>query len=126
MRANRFLFKRLGIALAQSPLIQMLSNTKAPYNISTPSSILALEALSPSSIESMRQTVKTLNKEREDLILEFARLAKLGLGLGKPLGGNHANFVLIPVLKKGTETASCERAIKVGFPLKDQGKYNIC
>lgn len=96
-------------------MIQVLSNTKAPYNISTPSSVLALEALSPSSISAMRQTVKELIQGRGDLIAEFARLAKLGLGLGKPLGGNHANFVMIPVLEKGGEKVSCERAIKVFF-----------
>ncbi|GJJ10548.1 hypothetical protein Clacol_004775 [Clathrus columnatus] len=104
---------RLGIALAQPPLIQILSNTKAPYNISTPSSLLALEALSPPSIMSMRQKVKTLITGRGELITEFERLAKLGLGLGQPLGGNDANFVLIPVTERGGEKPCCERSIKV-------------
>ncbi|KAF8755597.1 Histidinol-phosphate aminotransferase [Rhizoctonia solani] len=46
---------RLGVAIAQPPLIQILTNTKAPYNISTPSASLALAALSPDGIATMTE-----------------------------------------------------------------------
>ena len=46
---------RLGIAIAQPPLIQILSNTKAPYNISTPTANLALSALETPALDLMRQ-----------------------------------------------------------------------
>ncbi|CAL1708908.1 unnamed protein product [Somion occarium] len=46
---------RLGIAIAHPALIQILMNTKAPYNISTPTASLALSALSPPAVVSMRE-----------------------------------------------------------------------
>jgi len=44
--------RRLGIAIAQPPLIQILSDTKASY-ICTPTVHLALRALSPVSLSAM-------------------------------------------------------------------------
>lgn len=87
---------RLGIAIAQPPLIQVLSNTKAPYNISTPTAHLALSALSPPSVASMRQKISTLVASRGKLLAALASLAPLGLG--SSIGGNDANFVVVPVL----------------------------
>jgi histidinol-phosphate aminotransferase len=89
---------RLGVAIAQPPLIQILTNTKAPYNISTPTASLALAALSPTAIASMRNKVNTLVSSRASLITSLAKLAPLGLG--PPIGANDANFVMIPVLSK--------------------------
>ncbi|RDB18626.1 putative cytosolic iron-sulfur protein assembly protein 1 [Hypsizygus marmoreus] len=89
---------RLGIALAQPPLIQVLANTKAPYNISTPTAHLALSALSPSSLTSMRTKVSTLISSRASLLSALSSLAPLGVG--KSIGGNDANFVLVPILTK--------------------------
>ena len=59
---------RLGIALAQPPLIQMLTNTKTPYNISTPSSVLALQALSPASLKNMQDKIMSLRTARTVMI----------------------------------------------------------
>lgn len=87
---------RLGVALAQPPLIQILTNTKAPYNISTPSASLALAALSPSGIANMSDKIKVLNANRDRLIQGLAKLAPLGVGT--VIGGNHANFVIVPIL----------------------------
>ncbi|KAJ6616490.1 histidinol-phosphate aminotransferase [Mycena sp. CBHHK59/15] len=87
---------RLGIALAQPPLIQILNNTKAPYNISTPTAQIALSALSPSAISGMRSKVATLVELRQSLLQTFAGLASLGLG--SVIGGNDANFILLPIL----------------------------
>lgn len=91
---------RLGIALAQPALIQVLSNTKAPYNISTPTASLALAALSPSSIASMHSGVSKLLSQRTQLLASLTSPPLSSLGLGEVIGATDANFVMIPVLKK--------------------------
>ncbi|CAE6453905.1 unnamed protein product [Rhizoctonia solani] len=91
---------RLGVAIAQPPLIQILTNTKAPYNISTPSASLALAALSPEGIASMTHKIRTLNLNRNRLIEGLAKLTPLGVGA--VVGGNHANFVVVPILSRGS------------------------
>ncbi|KAJ7484401.1 pyridoxal phosphate-dependent transferase [Mycena latifolia] len=87
---------RLGVALAQPPLIQVLTNTKAPYNISTPTAHIALSALAPASISTMRSKISTLAEGRKALLTELAGLASLGVGA--VIGGNDANFVVVPIL----------------------------
>ncbi|CAE6513314.1 unnamed protein product [Rhizoctonia solani] len=91
---------RLGVAIAQPPLIQILTNTKAPYNISTPSASLALAALSPEGIATMADKIRVLNSNRERLIGGLEKLAPLGVG--PIIGGNHANFVIVPILSRGS------------------------
>jgi histidinol-phosphate aminotransferase len=86
---------RLGIAFAQPPLIQILTNTKAPYNVSAPSAHLALMALSPDSIKGMKAKISTILNSRIDLL---SRLSKLPLG--PVIGANHANFILVRVMDK--------------------------
>jgi histidinol-phosphate aminotransferase len=102
---------RLGIALAQPPLIQILTNTKAPYNISTPTSALALQALSPSSLKATQNKVAAINTARFELASALAPFSKLGLA--SPLGGNDANFLLVPVLDREGGEPDNTRALKV-------------
>ncbi|KAJ7512459.1 pyridoxal phosphate-dependent transferase [Mycena galericulata] len=90
---------RLGIALAQPPLIQVLTNTKAPYNISTPAAHIALSALTPDSVATMRSKISTLIESRKRLLADLAGLASLGVG--SVIGGNDANFLVVPILKDG-------------------------
>ncbi|KAJ7089226.1 pyridoxal phosphate-dependent transferase [Mycena belliarum] len=90
---------RLGVALAQPPLIQVLTNTKAPYNISTPTSHIALSALRPDSIATMRSKIAELVASRASLIADLASLASLGVG--PAIGGNDANFVVFPIVGAG-------------------------
>ncbi|KAI8986641.1 histidinol-phosphate aminotransferase [Trametes punicea] len=89
---------RLGIALAHPALVQILMNTKAPYNISTPTAALALSALSTLAVDLMKDKVSRLVKSRGDLLRGLAELVPLGLG--SVIGGNDANFVMVPVLAK--------------------------
>lgn len=89
---------RLGVALAHPALIQILMNTKAPYNISTPTATLALAALTPEAVDGMKDKAAQLVKSRGDLLAALAELAPLGLGAA--IGGNDANFVMVPVLAK--------------------------
>ncbi|KAJ6491293.1 pyridoxal phosphate-dependent transferase [Mycena vitilis] len=87
---------RLGIALAQPPLIQVLTNTKAPYNISTPNAHIAQAALAPASITAMHNNIATLLESRKTLTDDLVGLASLGVG--DVIGGNDANFVVVPIL----------------------------
>ena len=108
---TKILCLRLGVALAQPPLIQILANTKAPYNISTPTSALALQALSPSSLEALQNKIISLRTGRSELVSALAPLSKFGLG--SPIGGNDANFLLVPVLDQERGKPDNTRAFKV-------------
>ncbi|KAJ7150954.1 pyridoxal phosphate-dependent transferase [Mycena crocata] len=87
---------RLGILLAQPPLIQVLMNAKAPYNISTPTAHIALSALTSASIAEMRNKIKTTVVLRKQLLAGLTDLSPLGVG--SVIGGNDANFLVVPVL----------------------------
>lgn len=91
---------RLGIAFAQPPLIQIMNNTKAPYNISSPTAHLASLALSPTGIKKMRENVQTLIRNRDWLISALKELP----GAGEILGSNEANFVLVQMLDLETRS----------------------
>nr|XP_019042664.1 histidinol-phosphate transaminase [Kwoniella bestiolae CBS 10118]OCF21594.1 histidinol-phosphate transaminase [Kwoniella bestiolae CBS 10118] len=85
---------RLGYLLAPPPLIQILTNTKAPYNVSLPTASLALSALSIEGIATMSLAVATLNQNRKSLINSLSQIKSVG----RIMGGNHANFVLCEIL----------------------------
>jgi histidinol-phosphate aminotransferase len=84
----------------------VLSATKAPYNISTPTSTLALRALSPASIKLMRSKVAELKENRAWLIENLPKVE----GVGLILGGNDANFVLAEILDRSGTRADNARA----------------
>ncbi|KAF9004033.1 pyridoxal phosphate-dependent transferase [Cyathus striatus] len=109
---------RLGIAIAQPPLIQVLTNTKAPYNISTPTAHLALSALSPASIATMQSKVATLTASRSALLSSIQSLAPSGVG--KDIGGNNANFIMVPILKKDGSGEDNDRAQRVYKALAEE------
>lgn len=112
------LLDRLGIAIAQPPLIQILSNTKAPYNISTPTAHLALSALSPSAVDAMQSKINVLIASRTKLLQSFSALADLGLG--PSVGGNDANFIVVPVLTKDGTKPDNVRSQKVYKSLAEE------
>ncbi|CAO1637279.1 unnamed protein product [Parajaminaea phylloscopi] len=85
---------RLGIAYGSPDLIQVMNNTKAPYNISVPTAYLASLALSPEGLAKARTTLQTLIKNRTWLLENLAPIP----GVGDVLGGNDANFVLVQIL----------------------------
>ncbi|KIJ63199.1 hypothetical protein HYDPIDRAFT_92885 [Hydnomerulius pinastri MD-312] len=109
---------RLGVALAQPPLIQVLTNTKAPYNISTPTAHLALAALEPGAIQGMRDKISTLLTSRDTLKESLSKLAHLGVG--PTIGGNNANFLVVPILNTQTGAADNTRANKVYKTLAEE------
>ncbi|KAH7910682.1 aminotransferase class I and II-domain-containing protein [Hygrophoropsis aurantiaca] len=114
---------RLGVALAQPPLIQILTNTKAPYNISTPTAQLALAALSDDAVSGMRQKVGTLVSSRSGLLKSLENLSPLGVG--PSIGGNDANFVVVPILNQQTREADNVRSEGVYKALAEKHKVVV-
>jgi histidinol-phosphate aminotransferase len=103
---------RLGLGLASPELVQILSNTKAPYNVSAPTAALALHALAPESLVAMRSKVQQLIQGRQWLVAALEEFRRQG-DLGHRVGGLDGNFVLFPVLKRGTGEPDNVRAEKV-------------
>ncbi|KAI6007855.1 pyridoxal phosphate-dependent transferase [Pisolithus marmoratus] len=102
---------RLGLALAQPPLIQILTNTKAPYNVSTPTAQLAVAALKQPSLANMREKIGSLLDSRKRLAQSLADLDYLGLG--PIIGGNDANFLMVPVVDKVTRVPDNGRSHRI-------------
>ncbi|KAK0547411.1 histidinol-phosphate transaminase [Tilletia horrida] len=103
---------RLGIAYANPALIQIMNNTKAPYNISVPTAYLGSRALTPEGLDLMRTNVRTLIENRAWLI---QALQSSCAGVGEVLGANDANFVLVQILSEsadadGKRTLDSQRA----------------
>jgi histidinol-phosphate aminotransferase len=101
---------RLGYLIAPPPLVQILTNTKAPYNISLPTASLAISAVSTPGLVAMANAVSTLNVNRTTLIDGLKRIK----GVGAILGGNHANFVLAQILDEDGKPSN----IKAGHVYK--------
>ncbi|CAG8661273.1 11658_t:CDS:2 [Dentiscutata erythropus] len=97
---------RLGICIADPKIIRLMNNTKAPYNINSLTSHTALNALSLQNITKMRETVRQIRAEREKLISSITSIT----GIGKLLGANNANFILVQILDEACEKPSNERA----------------
>ena len=97
---------RVGLGFAQPATIQVLNNTKAPYSISTTTAYLAAQALSPDGVFKMREHVHELVENRDALIAELARIP----ALGRVIGGNDANFVMVEVLNSPGGTPDSARA----------------
>ncbi|GAA5836615.1 hypothetical protein JCM11251_002678 [Rhodosporidiobolus azoricus] len=87
---------RLGIAISSPPLIQVLNNIKAPYNISTPTATIAKRALSDDGIARFRQNITTLNENREWLRAALEQTK----GVRAILGAGHANFLMAQIAGK--------------------------
>lgn len=85
---------RLGAAFASPPIAQLLNNLKAPYSISSPTSILASTALKPEGLAVMRKHVSAILTQRDKLLAELPKIP----GVGRFLGGTDANFLLLEIL----------------------------
>ena len=87
---------RLGAAFTSPPIATLLNNMKAPYNISSPTSALAIHALS-------RASLKVMNSNRGKIVVQRARLQtelpKIP-GIGNFSGGAASNFLLVEILDK--------------------------
>ena len=121
---------RLGAAFASEEVATLLNNLKAPYNISSPTSALAIRALQPESLAIMRKNLSTLLKQRERLLTELLEIP----GVGRSRGGAEANFLLVEMLDAKGGNPSNEVAIKVyerlaekrGVVVRFRGKEQWC
>ncbi|RPA98456.1 histidinol-phosphate aminotransferase [Choiromyces venosus 120613-1] len=87
---------RLGAAFTSPEIAQLLNNLKAPYSISSPTSSLAMAALSPAGLAVKEENVRKLLAQRDRLLFELPKIP----GIGRFLGGFESNFLLVEVLDK--------------------------
>lgn len=99
---------RCGIAITSEEIASIINKTKAPYNVSTPASLIARKAISDESIAKMKENVKKIKEERAKLIEIFKSLD----GVGSILGTNDGNFILVQVVNKNGVPSS-NRAFKI-------------
>lgn len=85
---------RLGAAFASPPVAALLNSLKAPYNIPSPTSVLASRAVSPSGLETMRANRALLVAQRDRLLQELPSIP----GVGRLRGGTQSNFLLYEML----------------------------
>ncbi|KAG5964060.1 hypothetical protein E4U58_003299 [Claviceps cyperi] len=90
---------RLGAAFCPAPIAKLLNNMKAPYNVPSPTSALAIQALSPTGLARMRENLAKISVQRDRLLRELEGME----GIGGLRGGRDANFLLCDVLGRGGE-----------------------
>ncbi|KAH0536155.1 hypothetical protein FGG08_006942 [Glutinoglossum americanum] len=87
---------RLGAVFTSPPIARLLNSLKAPYNISSPTSALAISALSPKSLGVMRAHRAQILTQRQRMLAELPQIP----GIGRHRGGQDANFLLMEILDK--------------------------
>ncbi|KAG6051900.1 hypothetical protein E4U17_006009 [Claviceps sp. LM77 group G4] len=90
---------RLGAAFCPAPIANLLNTMKAPYNVPSPTSALAIQALSPTGLARMRDNLAKISVQKHRLLGELERME----GIGGLRGGQDANFLLCDVLGRGGE-----------------------
>ena len=96
--------------MANPDLIQILNNTKAPYNIGTPSAQIAYDALSPEGLAKMEEYKTRLLAQRAILLKTLENFPVPGVG--KIIGTNDANFLMVQIVNGQGEPCNV-RADKV-------------
>ena len=100
---------RLGAAFTSPPIAKLLNSLKAPYNVSNPTSQLAIQALQPANLAVMHRNREKILLQRKRLLMELPRIP----GVGRFLGGRDANFLLVEVLDSPGGEASNAVAVRV-------------
>ena len=119
---------RLGAAFTSPPIANLLNSLKAPYNISTPTSAIASQALSETGLEVMRGNRERIIAQRKRLLEHLPKVT----GVGRFRGGGAGNFLLVELLDQtGTpdnltalkvyETLAENRGVVVRFRGKEHG-----
>ncbi|KAK5107245.1 hypothetical protein LTR62_001599 [Meristemomyces frigidus] len=89
---------RLGAAFASPDVARVLNNMKAPYNISNPTSQLAIQAMQPENLAVMRKHREQIIAQRDRLLTEMPKIP----GIGRFLGGRASNFLLVEILSQAS------------------------
>ncbi|PHH83683.1 hypothetical protein CDD82_5441 [Ophiocordyceps australis] len=120
---------RLGAAFASPPVATLLNSLKAPYNISAPTSNLAVAALSPDGLKIMHRNRCQISDQRNRLLRQLPSIP----GIGRLRGGTDANFLLYEILgpdgspDNATAQALYERlAQEKGLVVRFRGNEHGC
>ncbi|KAF8866173.1 PLP-dependent transferase [Acephala macrosclerotiorum] len=98
---------RSGAAFASPPIVQLLNNLSATYNIPGPTSKLACYALS-AGLDVMQRNRAKMEVQRNRLLHELPKLP----GVGRLRGGTESNFLLFEILdRNGKPDNSTARAV---------------
>jgi histidinol-phosphate aminotransferase len=100
---------RLGAAFTSTPIARLLNSLKSPYNISNPTSQLAMSALQPVNLAHMRSNRDKIISQRDRMLAEMPAIA----GVGRFRGGASSNFLLVEMLDLDSNSASNEVALAV-------------
>jgi histidinol-phosphate aminotransferase len=85
---------RLGSVFTTPEIATLLNNMKAPYNIPSPTSVIAQAALAPRNLAVMDQNRTNIITQRERMLAEMPKIP----GVGRFLGGQASNFLLVQIL----------------------------
>lgn len=111
-KAHALAAARIGVAMADARLIEMLRACQAPYPVPTPCAQLALAGLSDAALAQTRQRVRTVKSERARLQSALAAIA--GVVRVYPSHGNY-------LLARFADADAAFRALLVaGVVIRDQ------
>ncbi|KIN08496.1 hypothetical protein OIDMADRAFT_110945 [Oidiodendron maius Zn] len=120
---------RLGAAFTSPDIASLLNNLKAPYNIPSPTSAIACQALQTAGLNVMRDHRANIVGQRDRLLTELQKIK----GIGRLRGGTSSNFLLVEVLN-GAGSPDNTTALKVyqslaqnrGVVVRFRGKEHGC
>ncbi|USW53641.1 Putative aminotransferase, class-II, pyridoxal-phosphate binding, aminotransferase, class I/classII [Septoria linicola] len=99
---------RLGAAFTSPEVAKLLNSLKAPYNISNPTSQLAIQALQPKNLEVNYKHREQIIEQRNRLLQDMPKIS----GVGRFRGGTASNFLLVE-LTDAEKKPSNEVALQV-------------
>ncbi|KAL2758483.1 hypothetical protein ACRALDRAFT_1061672 [Sodiomyces alcalophilus JCM 7366] len=91
---------RLGVLYAHEAITEVLKKVQIPFSIPSPSAAIAMAALSPAREHARRALVAEVKNNRTWLVQEFSSTSFISRGAGPPIGGNAANFVVLPIWER--------------------------
>lgn len=120
---------RLGAAFTSPPIARLLNAMKAPYNIASPTSALAIYATQEKGLAVMRKNRAQIVAQRDRLIKELPQIS----GVGRLRGGMESNFLLYEILNaqgqpdNATALAAYEKLAETkGVVVRFRGKEHGC
>jgi histidinol-phosphate aminotransferase len=121
---------RLGAAFASPEVARLLNALKAPYNVSSPTAVIASYALDPErGLKVMREKMAKIAAQRDRLLEELPKIP----GVGRLRGGKESNFLLYEMLdtqgKPDNVTALAvyeQLAEEKGVVVRFRGKEHGC
>lgn len=96
---------RVGMAFAHPVVTSMFCKLQMPYGLSTPVLSLATKALSPKNAARASRLIGRVKANRAALVEALSDENFRQLGVGPLIGGNQANYVVVPILSIGKEMA---------------------